>query len=264
MRSFNFIFSVFLVLSVLLIIRCDKQNNYVNLNQPEVYGLKVVNDSCKVAIFWNDPANHDFSKVEISYMDDIVEVEKGIMFIEIDGLLNDTTYTVKLRTVNIDGVKSPGIKVHTRPRALPKIFWKEDAVTTMDTSSQGYPNGVFTTTRACRNIGSTGYVTCIIRLIELESQSILSEINKNVLVPAGNDYLFYYEAQGDISIVNCTSCDAESFSHRVEFSFLSDTTVFYAEPITCEEIPLCLNGESQRSIRWNSITTRELLFFIDE
>lgn len=72
----------------------------------------------KAILKWNDPSDDDFEKVNVIYhaekceiFAESLEVNKGIEFVEIDGLKKDTKYIFYIKRMNKDKTRSKGLKV---------------------------------------------------------------------------------------------------------------------------------------------------------
>jgi parallel beta-helix repeat protein len=68
---------------------------------------------------WTDPADADFAKVVV-YLDGVLqgEVPKGVMYYNATGL-EQATYTIGTRTVDINGTENATMKTHTAATILP-------------------------------------------------------------------------------------------------------------------------------------------------
>ena len=259
MKPGNLTSIIALTVLFFLIIGCDK--TYISDDPdppPEVFGLEFINGDSKVFITWNDPTNTNFDYVEITYLSEVIEVESGVETCEISGLTNDSTYYITLRTVSFSGDKSVGMKVDGRPKIPPEIQWTGPVVSILDYSPQGHPSGTFKVTRSCKNNGLMGYAMMNVIIINTATNDTMSNTSKNLFFESNVDYKFYFEANSDITIFNCTTCQEDSTSYRIEFNLLNTAELFYYEPVCCLDIPVCANGNNNMSIRWNSITARNI------
>ncbi len=69
---------------------------------------------------WADPADEDFQKVLV-YLDGVLkgEVPKGVMYFNATGL-EQATYTIGIRTVDINGTENATLRTHTAATILPE------------------------------------------------------------------------------------------------------------------------------------------------
>jgi len=224
----------------------------------EVTNIGVINYDGKVILSWIDPNDSIFDYVEISYLSENIEVESGIETYEIIGLLNDSSYYFTLRTVSFYGDKSIGMKATGRPKLPPVIKWTGTVNAFLDYSPQGYPSGTFKVMRNCINTGELGYALAYATVIDNYTQDTISYISSNLLLEPNVDYTFYFEANSDITIFNCTTCQEDSTSVRIVFNLLYNSEPFDHELVCCVDMPTCANGNNQMEIRWNSITARSI------
>jgi hypothetical protein len=248
---------VLLVFAALFVNRCNKEGGYYN-PPTEIFNLKISNGDQKFSLTWSDPRNYDFEKIRITYLDTVTEVAKGVQFFELKNLTNDSVYPMILQTLNYRGDISKGVEVKGRPRGLPSVQWIDDPQHALEYSIFGYPNGYFNTIRNLRNNGSQGYITFCVRLMDLNTQDTMGEIFKDFLVEHDQDYTVYFTGKGDMTLINCTECNIDSTSQRIEYSIVDGPDMFYYEPPTCQFIPVCANGKNKRALRWNSIWEKDL------
>lgn len=248
----------------IIMIACEDTYQADEYDPPdEVSNIEIINTDTKVILSWNDPADSIFDYVEITYLSEVIEVESGVETFEIAGLINDSSYYFTLRTVNILGDKSVGMKATGRPKVPPVIQWTGTVNAFLDYSNQGYPSGTIKVMRTCINTGELGYALAYASIIDNTTQDTISYISNNLLLEPDVDYTFYFEANSDITIFNCTTCDADSTSVRVEFNVLYCDEPFEYEPVCCLDIQVCPNGNDQMAIQWNSISARSILMIKD-
>lgn len=86
---------------------------------------------------WTDPADADFAKVLI-YLDGVPqgEVPKGVMYYNATGL-EQATYTIGTRTVDINGTENATMKTHTAATILPAVRYINGTVV-----EKGTTNGI--------------------------------------------------------------------------------------------------------------------------
>ena len=253
-----FIFSFFIVFGFWMTSCEDDYTDADQIPPAEVHGLNILHGEHEVSLSWKDPRNYDFRNVRVECCDSAYVIDKGIEHVDILNLKNDTTYTIFIKSVDYSGNKSPGTRVLGKPRSLPHLIWEPTALLKMEYSPNGYPNGRFYIQRHFKNSGNAGYISFLIYTINLETLDTLNSSRKVLLLQANTDYLFNYYGKGDLSVFNCSDCDTSNFSHQISIISELDQETFYANPINCQQLSGCANGINTRSIRWNSIVTRDV------
>ena len=105
---------------------------------------------------WTDPADEDFEKVLV-YLDGIPqgEVPKGVMYYNATGL-EQATYTIGTRTVDINGTENATLRTHTAATILPAERYINGTV-----MEKGTTNGIqgvkVTTTSVSTMTNETGF-----------------------------------------------------------------------------------------------------------
>jgi len=260
MKTGNLTSIIALTVLFFLIIGCDKTYISDDYDPPnEVSEVGIINYDSKVILSWNDPVPNNFDKVEITYLSEVIEVDSGVETYEITDLINDSSYYFVIKTVSISGDKSVGMKATGRPKIPPEIQWTGPVTSILDYSPHGYPSGTFKVTRNCINTGEIGYTIANVWVISMTTQDTLSHISRNLFLEPDIDYTFYFEANSDITIFNCTTCQEDSTSVHIVFNLLYNSEPFDYELVCCVDMPTCANGNNQMEIRWNYITARSIL-----
>ena len=106
---------------------------------------------------WADPADEDFQKVLV-YLDGVPkgEVPKGVMYFNATGL-EQATYTIGIRTVDINGTENATLKTHTAATILPEGRYINGTVMEKGTTNGIQGVNVTTNTLVSTMTNETGF-----------------------------------------------------------------------------------------------------------
>ncbi len=103
---------VVIILSFFLffIYGCKKDN--IDTSSPaEVSNVNLICGDSTITLVWTDPIDDDLSKIEISYENDTIYVQKGIESLEIINVEAGIYYTFTIKTIDKKGNKSTGFQI---------------------------------------------------------------------------------------------------------------------------------------------------------
>ena len=109
MKSFSILFLIIIIAGS----SCKKNDDEMVDKTPpaEVNLLQSNYSDSSITINWNDPKDSDLDKIEITLEDTLVYVKKGIENKTFYGLESGKEYSFKIRTIDLSGNISNGIKL---------------------------------------------------------------------------------------------------------------------------------------------------------
>jgi len=224
-----------LVLGVLLILisTCQKETHEPADTIPpgEVSNLNAISGDQQILLSWVDPLDEDFEKIEISYLTNITEVNKGVQTKEISGLTNGTSYSFTVKTTDKTGNKSNGTQITGLPISPPVLSWPSPQNTGGSSPSTGivYASGQFT------NVGNSGTITFITRLIKLSDNSIITEKTKSFNIQSNVRYNIKSLCKGTASLTACNFGCIGALYYKIEIvSLIDNKEIKYSFGVTCQ------------------------------
>ena len=102
------------LLGIYVLIACGSTSDVerIDTTSPaEITNLNAVAGHHQVILSWLDLTDEDLEKIAISYSpgNNQIEVPRGVQAVNVNGLINDVTYTFILRTVDNSGNRSAGV-----------------------------------------------------------------------------------------------------------------------------------------------------------
>ena len=224
----------FLMLGLLLIflITCQKETSEVPDTIPpaEVTNLAAIAESGMITLTWTDPSDADFQKVEIAYLSNTIEVNKDVQTKEITGLTNGTSYTFTVKTVDDSGNKTNGVQITGMPVSPPILSWHNPMLGSSPPST-----GVVYTSQQFTNVGNSGTITFISRLIKLSDNSIIAEKTKSFNIQSNVRYNIKAICNGSASYTTCTFSCSSALYYKIEIvSLIDNKEITYSVGVTCQ------------------------------
>ncbi len=234
---------------------CGKDDEPVDKTPPgEVTNLNAISGDQQILLSWVDPLDEDFEKIEISYLTNITEVNKGVQSKVISGLTNGTSYTFAIKTIDFNGNKSNGSQISSTPLEPPALAWSNYTVTQLSPSS-----GTVVISTDFTNNGGSGTINFSSRVVRLSDNTITSNISNSFNVQPNVQYKITLTCNGSATKTSCTAC-SPSDKFRIEIISVIDNHITSTIiGISCSSLHDCGYWWGSDKTEWNSISVNNLI-----
>ncbi|MFA6402442.1 MAG: DUF4959 domain-containing protein [Salinivirgaceae bacterium] len=256
MKTQNYLQIVLLGIVLIFLFSCKKETSDPpdTLPPDEVTNLTAIEGNGKITMTWTDPADVDFQKVEITYLSNTIEVNKGVQTNEIIGLTNGTSYSFTVKTIDNSGNKSSGLQISSTPVSPPALTWSNYIVASLNPSS-----GIVAISTDFTNIGSSGIINFNSSVTRLSDNTITSNISNSFNVQPNGQYKITLTCNGSATKTSCTVCSPSNKFKIETISLIDNQITLTYIGINCSSLHDCGFWMGSDETEWNSIAVTNMI-----